>query len=135
MGIKTIGRFVFDNVTPSAIAANDTVPLPTATTSNNCVSCDGNNVSINRSGVYEISANFTYTATATGLQETQLYRNGNAVPGAHSIDTVATVGDDVSQAFNAVVTVPRNSPTATLNFRSTNATSVRVANVIVVKIA
>lgn len=70
-----------------------------------------------------------------GVQETQMFRNGNAVPGAHALDTVATVGDDVSQAFHAIVTVPKNAPTATLNFKSANATSVRVANVIVVKVA
>lgn len=69
------------------------------------------------------------------IQETQMFRNGNAVPGAHTLDTVATVGDDVSQAFHAIVTVPKNAPTATLNFKSANATSVRVANVIVVKVA
>lgn len=89
----------------------------------------------NRCGVYEILADFTYTATVSGVQETQMFRNGNAVPGAHALDTVATVGDDVSQAFHAIVTVPKNTPTATLNFKSANATSVRVANVIVVKVA
>lgn len=68
-------------------------------------------------------------------QETQMFRNCNAVPGAHALDTVATVGDNVSQAFHAIVTVPKNAPTATLNFKSANATSVRVANVIVVKVA
>lgn len=40
----------------------------------------------------------------------------------------------ISQAFHAIVTVPKNAPTATLNFKSANATSVRVANVIVVKV-
>lgn len=70
-----------------------------------------------------------------GVQGTQMFRNGNAVPGAHALDTVATVEDNVSQAFNAIVTVPKNAPTATLNFKSANATSVRVANVIVVKVA
>lgn len=48
---------------------------------------------------------------------------------------IATVGDDVSQAFHAIVTIPKNAPTTTLNFKSANATSVRVANVIVVKVA
>lgn len=47
-------------------------------------------------GVYEVLANFTYVATVAGVQETQMFRNGNAVPGAHALDTVATVGDDVS---------------------------------------
>lgn len=97
--------------------------------------CDGSNITINRCGVYEVLANFTYVATVAGVQETQMFRNGNAVPGAHALDTVATVGDNVSQAFHAIVTVPKNAPTATLNFKSANATSVRVANVIVVKAA
>ena len=88
-----------------------------------------------RCGVYEVLANFTYVATVAGVQETQMFRNGNAVPGAHALDTVATVGDNVSQAFHAIVTVPKNAPTATLNFKSANATSVRVANVIVAKVA
>lgn len=135
MGVKTIGRFVYDSSTPAAVSANGNVPLPTSTVSNNCIGCDGSNITINRCGVYEILANFTYTATVAGVQETQMFRNGNAVPGAHALDTVATVGDDVSQAFHAIVTVPKNAPTATLNFKSANATSVRVANVIVVKVA
>lgn len=71
----------------------------------------------------------------SGIEEAKMFRNGNAVPGAHALDTVATVGDNVSQAFHAIVTVPKNAPTATLNFKSANATSVRVANVIVVKVA
>ena len=135
MGCKTIGRFVYDNATASAVAANGNLPLPTSTVSTNCISCDGSNITINRSGVYEVLANFTFTATVAGAQETQMYRNGNAVPGAHALDTVAAVGNNVSQAFHAIVTVPKNAPTATLNFKSANATSVRVANVIVVKVA
>lgn len=118
MGVKTIGRFVYDSSTPAVVSANGNVPLPTSTVSNNCISCDGSNITINRCGVYEILANFTYTATVAGVQETQMFRNGNAVPGAHALDTVATVGDNVSQAFHAIVTVPKNAPTATLNFKS-----------------
>lgn len=135
MGVKTIGRFVFDNATPSEISAGGNVPLPTSTTSNDCVSCDGSSITINRSGVYEVMANFTYVATVAGTQETQMYRNGNAVPGAHAIDTTAAVGDDTSQSMSAVLTVPRNAPMTTLNFKSVNATSVRIANAIVIKAA
>lgn len=86
-------------------------------------------------GVSTVSEFEFKKAEAEAPQETQMFRNGNAVPGAHALDTVATVGDDVSQAFHAIVTVPKNAPTATLNFKSANATSVRVANVIVVKVA
>lgn len=41
----------------------------------------------------------------------------------------------VSQAFSALVTVPCNAPQATINVKALSATSVRIANIIVVKIA
>lgn len=79
-----------------------------------CVSCDGKNITINNSGLYQIVANFTFAATAEGPIETQMYRNGNALPAAHAIDTGAA---------------------ATINVKALSATSVRIANIIVVKIA
>ena len=135
MGIKTIGRFVYDSTTATAITADGAVPLPASTTSTNCVSCDGYNININRSGVYQIIGDFTFAATATGAVETQMYRNGNALAGAHALSTVATVGDFVSQTINSVITVPCNAPTATINFKAIDATSVRVANVVIIKVA
>lgn len=39
MGVKTIGRFVYDSSTPAAVSANGNVTLPTSTVSNNCISC------------------------------------------------------------------------------------------------
>lgn len=135
MGMKTIGRFVFDNTTPSPIAAGGNIPLPLSTVSTKCISCDGSTITINRAGVYEISANFTFTATATGLIETIMYRSGNAVPGAYASDTATTIGNSTSQSINAIVTVPQNAPILQLNFKETNATSLRNANVIVTKVA
>lgn len=135
MGMKTIGRFVYDNSTVTNLAANENIPLPTSTISTNCISNDGTTITINRSGVYEILANFTFEATATGVQETQMYRNGNAVPGAHAISTAATIGDYISQELNGVITVPRNAPTASINFKAIDATSIRIANILVIKIA
>lgn len=128
-GVSTVSEFEFKKVEAEA-------PQEYVTRQEfERIICDGSNITINRCGVYEVLANFTYAATVAGVQETQMFRNGNAVPGAHALDTVATVGDNVSQAFHAIVTVPKNAPTATLNFKSANATSVRVANVIVVKVA
>lgn len=135
MGMKTIGRFVFDNATPSPIAAGGNIPLPLSTVSTKCISCDGSTITINRAGVYEISANFTFTATATGLIETIMYRAGNAVLGAYASDTATTIGNNTSQSINAIVTVPQNAPILQLNFKETNATSLRNANVIVTKVA
>lgn len=117
------------------IAAGDTIPVPNSTVSNKCVSCDGKNITINNSGLYQIVANFTFAATAEGPIETQMYRNGNALPAAHAIDTGAAASNLVSQAFSALVTVPCNAPQATINVKALSATSVRIANIIVVKIA
>jgi hypothetical protein len=64
-----------------------------------------------------------------------MYRNGNALPAAHAIDTGAAASNLVSQAFSALVTVPCNAPQATINVKALSATSVRIANIIVVKIA
>lgn len=132
--MKTIGRFVFDNAISQPVTANGNIPLPTKTVNNNCVQCDGYNVTIDKCGTYLILANFTFPATATGTIETQMFRNGNAVPGAHAVDTATTIGNYYSQAFNALVTVNRNAQT-TINFKALSATSVRVAEVIVVKVA
>ena len=135
MGIKTVGRFTCDSATAITLAAGDTIPVPNSTVSNKCVSCDGKNITINNSGLYQIVANFTFAATAEGSVETQMYRNGNALPAAHAIDTAAASGNLVSQAFSALVTVPCNAPQATINVKALSATSVRIANIIVVKIA
>lgn len=135
MGMKTIGRFVFDSSTATTLAADQNIPLPTTTISTNCLSCDGSNITINRCGVYQITANFTFVATATGANETQMYRNGNAVPGAHALSTAAAVGDNLPQSFSTVITVPRNAPTATINFKVADATSLEIANVIVIKVS
>ena len=134
MGNKTIGRFVYDSTAVAAVAAGEAIPLPTSTVSNRCVTCDGTNITISKNGVYEIEANFTFVATAADAIETQAYRNGNALPGAHSIDTATSVGNSTSQSINAVITVPCGTPT-TVNFKAANATSVRIANVIVTKVA
>lgn len=47
----------------------------------------------------------------------------------------AAASNLVSQAFSALVTVPCNAPQATINVKALSATSVRIANIIVVKIA
>ncbi|HAU86181.1 MAG TPA: hypothetical protein DCW90_12015 [Lachnospiraceae bacterium] len=135
MGMKTIGRFTYDNATVSAVAAGEAIPVPNITVSTGCISCDGKNITINKPGVYEILCNFTFTATATGPIETQMYRGGNPIPGAHAVDTATTIGNYTSQAFHAVVTVPCNAPQAIINVKANYDTSVRVANIIVIKVA
>ena len=46
MGIKTIGRFVYDTAPATSVAANSNVPIPTSTVSTPYVGCDGSNITI-----------------------------------------------------------------------------------------
>ena len=135
MGMKTIGRFTFDSASTVTVEANEAIPVPNATISTKCISSDGKNITINKPGVYEILANFSFAASAAGPIETQMYRGGNPVPGAHAIDTATTANNLTSQAMNAVITVPCNAPQAIINFKAIAATSVRIANIIVIKVA
>ena len=133
MGCKTIGRFVYDNATTASVAAGGNVPFSSTTVSNKCIQCDGQNITIERPGVYSIMVNITTEAPGTKDNEIQLYRNGMAIPGAHAIDTVAAASNSTSCALNAIITVPANAPLVTLNVRTVNATAIRIANVLVVK--
>lgn len=134
MGCRTLGRFVFDSPTVAAVNANSNIPVTNATVTTNCLESDGFNITINKCGTYLVCINLTHSADVAGIIETQLFRNGMAIPGAHALDTVADAGNNLSQAFSALITVPRSGGTV-LNVRALTATSIRVANVLVVKVA
>ena len=133
MGLKTMGRFVYDSATASAVDAGGNLPFPSATTAG-CLSCDGETVTISQAGVYLVDVNATLAATEAGTVETQLYRNGNAVPGAHAYSTAAAEGDFEAQALSTVLSVPRYGQ-ATVNVKAVEAVDVVVANLLVVKLA
>ena len=133
MGLKTIGRFVYDSATTEAVDAGGNLPLTTATATCN-LTCDGETVTIDQCGVFLVLADATLVATEAGTIELQLYRNGNAVPGAHAYGTAAAEGDYVSQSLATVVSVPKCGQ-ATVNVKATEATSVTVAELIVMKVA
>lgn len=129
MSCKTpILRAVFDNPTVQTVDAGGVIQLPDVTT-NECCSApvNGGLVTIRKNGTYEIHFNCTLVATAAGPVEVQMYRNGAAVPGAHALGTAAAIGDNVSLAFTALVSVDCCCST-TFDFRCIDATSVRVAN-------
>lgn len=130
MACKTIGRFVYDSATPQAVAAGGNVPL-TASTVDGCVSCDGEVVTISRAGTYSVSVNLSYAPEAAGVCAAQLYRNGNAVPGAHALGNAASAGELVPQSFSTVVTVPRNAPSLSLSVKLAASANVYVAAVVV----
>lgn len=132
MGLKTIGRFVYDSATAQDVAAGGNLPLTTETAT--CgLACDGETVTISQAGSYLVAVDTTLAATAAGTVETQLYRNGNAVPGAHAYDTAEAEGDYVSQSYATVVTVPRCGQT-TVNVKAVDATSVVVACLVFVRL-
>lgn len=60
------------------------------------LSLNGSSVSINKSGLYHLTADVTYTATGAGVAVVQLYQNGVAMPCAISQQTVAAA--DVNTA-------------------------------------
>lgn len=129
---KTIGRFVYDSATAQSVAAGGNLPL-TASTATCGLSCDGETVTISRAGEYLVAVDATLAATAAGTVETQLYRNGNAVPGAHAYSTAAAAGDYAAQAYATVVSVPACGQ-ATVNVKAATATGVVVANLVVVRL-
>lgn len=133
MGLKTIGRFVYDSATAQSVDAGSNLPLPTATVAGDLTS-DGETVTINQAGVYLVLASATLDAQEAGTIEVQLHRNGNPVPGAHAYATAAAEDDYAPIAFSAVVSIPRCGQ-ATVSVRAVEAVDVVVAEVIVMKVA
>lgn len=133
MGLKTIGRFTYDSATPQVVDAGGNIPFSTETATCN-LSCDGETVTIDQCGVFLVLADVTFVAEETGTIEAQLYRNGNAVPGAHTYATAAAEGDYAPVSFCTVISIPRCGQ-ATVNVKVTEATNVTVANLIVMKVA
>lgn len=120
-------RAVFDSATVQTVTANGIINMPEVTVNGRCISVASGVFTLRRNGTYRVDVNVTTIATAAGVEEIQLYRNGSPVPGAHALGTAAAVGDNVPMSFSALVTVD-DSP-VTLDVRSAVATSVRVANV------
>ena len=95
---KALGRFSFDNATVQEVAANGTIQLPLSTDNTSCIESNGGDVTIRGAGTYAISVNVTTIATAAGIEEIQLYRDGTSIPGAHAQQSAAAVGDASSMA-------------------------------------
>ena len=135
MGCKTIGRFTYDNATGQALEANTPIQFTNKTISTKCVDTDGSSISIRRPGAYLILANYTFVATAAGAIETQMYRNGNAVPSMHAIRTPAADGDKLSKSYAQPHTIDCGTNEVVLNFKTVGATTERIASVTVIKVA
>lgn len=102
----------------------------TTNTTTTCrdIAFNGDDIAIRKPGTYLAAFNATTAATAAGVEEIQMFRDGNSVPGSHALETAAA-GDMSSMAFSTLVTV--ECCMANLSFRSVPATTIRVANVVI----
>lgn len=126
---RAIARGSFDSPTAQDVAAGGTFQFQNATATCRDVAFNGGDIAIRKPGTYLVIFNATTAAAAAGVEEIQMFRDGNSVPGAHALETAAAAGDMSSMAFSTLVTV--ECCTANLSFRSVPATSVRVANVVI----
>lgn len=133
MGLKTIGRFTYDSATAQTVDAGGNIPFSTSTATCN-LTCDGETVTIDQCGVFLVLADATFVAEGAGTIEAQLYRNGNAVPGAHAYTSALDEGDYYPVSFCTVVSIPKCGQ-ATVNIKVTEAADVTVANLIIMKVA
>lgn len=135
MGMRTIGRFVYDSATAQAVAAGGSLVFDSATTSNGCLVDAGRGViRVERPGLYNVFFNATLQATAAGAVNVGLQHNGAAVAGAAAGVTLAAADDLGSVAFATPVTV-RCCANDTLAFVADASTSATVVSAIVEKIA
>lgn len=134
MGIKTIGRFVYDSSSATSLAVNDSVSGLSSTVSNRFINCDGTNIMIYKPGTYQVLVNLTLEATAASTVETQIYRNNAVVAGAHAVSTATAIGDFITQSYSTVISVSCGAPT-TINVKALTATNLRIANIIINRIA
>lgn len=124
-------RAAFDSATLQEVAADGVIELPNVTVSSTCdATVSGGTVTLRTPGTYVVHVNVTTSAAAAGTEEVQLYVNGAPKIGAHALGTAAAAADLTPMAFNDLVTV-ECCGTASLTVRTTPATNVRVANVII----
>ena len=96
---------------------------------------DGSNPYLYKRSLANNSWNKLYAGYADSAGSANTANSATTANSANVANTAAASGNLVSQAFSALVTVPCNAPQATINVNALSATSVRIANIIVVKIA
>lgn len=90
----------------------------TPVVNNGCsLTLNTDNIRVNRSGLYHLSADVTYTPTAAGVAIIQLYKDGMALPCAIAQQTVTagTVYTDHIETDLCLNTCCVNRPLITLN--------------------
>ena len=138
MGIKTAGKFYYDGAAVAVAAADEIVFTNAKAMGAVRLASDNSTVCITRPGLYRVSANVNFVATAAGTVTASLYADGSAVAGAQGSETLAAVGDAGNVAFTTLLTVHPTYPGSVAELTLVNtgvATSITVANLIVEKVA
>lgn len=137
MATKSAGKFYTNAIT--SIAANAAIPYATSVTSGAVVSSTARDtIGIATPGLYYITVNLTYIATAAGEVGAALYADGAAVPGASALETLDAVGDAGNLSFATLLTVKPSNPGNVARLQVINtgvASSYAVSNVIIYRIA
>lgn len=95
------------NTTSTSIAANSSIPLTTISRRRGCtINSNGNGVTLNRPGYYQVNGSVTFTAPATGDVVIALTKNGMPITGITATETVATALTDINTlSFSGIVRV------------------------------
>lgn len=93
MGCKA-GIYAVNTTEGTSVAIGGTLPLGNIIRRyGQSINLGGNGLSLTGGGYYDVDANVTVTATASGTVSAALYLNGVEVPGA--ISTVTAAADDI----------------------------------------
>lgn len=110
--------------TPTSVAVNGTIPLGTIIRRYGCnCNLNGNGVTVEGAGYYDIAASATTTPDAAGTVTMQLVQDGVAVPGAVASATVSAADTAVNLAFSAAIRLGCCSTGSTLTLVLTGAAS------------
>lgn len=117
------------NNTAAALAVGDTIPLGSIIRRYGCdVVLNGNAITLNDSGYYEVNVSATLDATAAGPVTVTVFQDGVAVPGATGTAVAGAAGDSVAIPITAIVRVFRcNTSNLTLVISDGAATVVNIA--------
>lgn len=104
------------NTGATAVAVGGVIPLGTVNRRFGCnVNLSGNGITVTEKGYYDVTASFTFTATAAGNVTVTMFRDGVAVPGATATATAAAAGT-VNLSFPAIVRQQCCNSSSTLTF-------------------
>lgn len=108
------------------VEANSAIPLNNVAIAKGCTATTSgtSSISLNKKGVYQVSVDASAIASAAGIIQFQLSRNGVLLPQAITAETAADATGLHSMSFSTLVQVPQD------NCRCSCASSDTVINVV-----